>query len=76
MDSELPPPGDTRRATAMFVLALVMVIVAAIFVALRLIGRYYRSMLQIDDWTILASLVWIHIPIIHSHAMLVIADEI
>ncbi|EGD85577.2 uncharacterized protein TERG_01848 [Trichophyton rubrum CBS 118892] len=45
------------RGFQLWVTDVVVVIVAGVFVAIRLVSRYLRSGIQVDDWTILAALV-------------------
>ncbi|EFW17844.1 hypothetical protein D8B26_004819 [Coccidioides posadasii str. Silveira] len=50
-----PVASDSGRGTQLWVVATVMVVVSGFFVSLRLIGRYFRSMLWVDDWAIVAA---------------------
>ncbi|WEW58170.1 hypothetical protein PRK78_003638 [Emydomyces testavorans] len=53
----LPTPDHPNRGWHVWVVGTVMVIVAAIFVAVRLAVRYLKGGIQMDDWTILAALI-------------------
>lgn len=53
----LPRPGHPNRGWHLWLVSTIMVIVAGIFVGVRLVARYLRGGLQADDWTILVALV-------------------
>ncbi|EFW21820.1 conserved hypothetical protein [Coccidioides posadasii str. Silveira] len=52
----LSTPDHPNRGLQLWLVGVVMVLVAAIFVIVRLAARYVRSGIQMDDWTIFASL--------------------
>ncbi|DAA77534.1 TPA_exp: Uncharacterized protein A8136_6080 [Trichophyton benhamiae CBS 112371] len=57
VDLGRPTADVPSRGYQLWVTDVVVVIVAGIFVAIRLVSRYLRSGIQVDDWTILAALV-------------------
>ncbi|KAK2841616.1 hypothetical protein FQN49_006077, partial [Arthroderma sp. PD_2] len=52
-----PTAEVPSRGYQLWVTDVVVVIVAGLFVVIRLISRYMRSGIQIDDWTILVALI-------------------
>ncbi|KAF3895819.1 putative Plasma membrane protein Pth11-like [Trichophyton interdigitale] len=57
VDLGRPTATVPSRGYQLWVTDVVVVIVAGVFVAIRLVSRYLRSGIQVDDWTILAALV-------------------
>ncbi|EFE37927.1 hypothetical protein TRV_07417 [Trichophyton verrucosum HKI 0517] len=57
VDLGRPTADVPSRGYQLWVTDVVVVIVAGVFVAIRLVSRYLRSGIQVDDWTILAALV-------------------
>ncbi|KMQ48424.1 hypothetical protein HL42_0873 [Trichophyton rubrum] len=57
VDLGRPTADMPSRGFQLWVTDVVVVIVAGVFVAIRLVSRYLRSGIQVDDWTILAALV-------------------
>ncbi|EEQ35102.1 hypothetical protein McanMca71_001710 [Microsporum canis] len=51
-----PVASVPDKGIVLFIVGTVMVIIAGLVVLLRLVGRYLREGLRIDDWTILAAL--------------------
>ncbi len=49
--------GPEQRGWALYLWSIIMVIVAGLFVAVRLLATGMRKRLGSDDWTILAALV-------------------
>lgn len=57
VDVGFPREGVESRGWQLYIIGTVMVIVAGIFVALRLAARYQRDGIRVDDYTITAALV-------------------
>ncbi|KAI1912452.1 hypothetical protein LOZ39_005725 [Ophidiomyces ophidiicola] len=52
-----PTPDNPNRGWHVWIIGTVMVLIASVFVIVRLAARYFRSLIQMDDWTILAALI-------------------
>ncbi len=65
--------GPEQRGWALYLWSIIMVIIAGLFVAVRLSATALRKRLGSDDWTILAALVSILWGLCsqYSHLMLV-----
>lgn len=57
LDIGLAKDGVPSRGWQTWIICTVMVVIAGIFVTIRLIARHLRTGIQIDDWTTLAALV-------------------
>lgn len=57
VDLGRPTADVPSRGYQLWLTDVVVVIVAGVFVVIRLVSRYLRSGIQVDDWTILAALV-------------------
>ena len=53
----LPEGAEENRGWQLWIVSTVMVIVAGLFVIIRLVARYFRNGIQVDDWMILAAAV-------------------
>ncbi|KAM5467154.1 hypothetical protein MferCBS49748_004085 [Microsporum ferrugineum] len=56
VDLGRPTADVPSRGYQLWLTDVVVVIVAGVFVVIRLVSRYLRSGIQVDDWTILAAL--------------------
>jgi hypothetical protein len=63
-----PEPGLPDRGYVLYITALVMVLVAAVFVFLRLASRFWTAKMGVDDITIIMALVGnLRSPIVSLH---------
>lgn len=56
-DIGFPTPDVPSRGYQLWIVGTVMVSVAGLFVTFRLVSRYFRGGIRIDDWMLMASLI-------------------